>query len=177
MTKKSAGRLARDAKEKEFERLKETNTCWDELKQIGSNCADMMVTTNSQLAAIYKTEGLINFLDNPTEVKTMLRGLSQDLTQFNTDLSRIFSAHKERSGGFKDEEDFAASITIFEEYHAFQTRYESVVSPTVNYLLEQAAIAEKKIYDTIEANKISPEEQQQADLVNPEVISDAVIKA
>lgn len=183
MTKKSAARLERDAQAKEqeakliqFEKIKKTNKCWDELKQIANSCANMMLSTNAQLAAIYKTEGISNFLPNPVEVKTTLRGLSQDLLTFNEDLSRIFNSHKDRSGGFTNEDDFAASISVFEAYHAFQTRYDAIISPSVTYLLEQAAAAEQSILAAIQANKTNLDEQAKIDLVNPDVVSDAVIK-
>lgn len=177
MTQKSEARKARDAQAKQYEQMKKTNNCWDELQQLATKCADMMVTTNSHLAEIYKTPGLVNFLPNANEVKTMLRGLSTDLLSFREELSRIYAAHNTRTGGFKDENDFAESISVYEQYVAFQTRYESVVSPTVQYLLEQAAIAEQNIYNAVQITQQTDEEKAKAELVDPNVVSDAVVKA
>lgn len=166
MTKKSPARIARDD-------LKKNNKCWDELKDIAAKSAQALITVNRNLADIYKTEHLINFIEKKNEVKVTLRGLAGDLTHFSEDLNRIFNTHKDRSGGFTTEEDFAASVTVFEEYMAYQTRYDSVVLPSVQFLMDQAALAEQKI---IEAVAKKQEEEKAKELVDPNVISDAVIK-
>lgn len=179
MTKKSAARLERDKEaadnKKAYTHAKETNKCWDELKGLANKCADMMITTNVQLAEIYKTENIALFLDNPDEVKTVLRGLAGDLTTFREDLARIYNAHSSRSGGFTNEDDFAVSISIFENYHAFQTKYDAVISPSVHYLLEQAGIAEEKIKQRYLA--LQEEKQAEVELLDPTVVSDAVVKS
>lgn len=141
MTKKSQARLQRDANKKDIDTLKKTNTCWDDLKKISESCFVSIATANQQLLAVYRTEGLLNFIPNRDEVKVSLRGLAQDVSMFTDDLTRIHSLHKDKTGGFTEDEDLSLSLTLFEEYANWQTRYEAVVMPTVLFLLEQAELA------------------------------------
>lgn len=141
MTKKSYARQQRDANKKDLETLKKTNTCWDDLKKISDSCFISLHTANNNLVEIYKTDRLINFIPKKTEVKVALRGLSQDLNMFTSELVRINALHKDKSGGFTEDEDLSLSLNLFEEYATWQTKYEAVVMPTVLFLLEQAELA------------------------------------
>ena len=102
-----------------------------------------------------------------------MTALAQDLQHFTQELGSIFTQHKDRSGGFTDEADFMASLQIFEQYTNYQTKYDSVIMPTVIFLLEQAEAA--LAIGTQQGQK-SQEEIDKENLLNPNVISDAEVK-
>lgn len=147
MTKKSQGRLQRDAQAKAFKDMQSNNpgsvenNCWDELNDISNKCSEALIVANTQLKEVYKTEGLINYIPKKEEVIVALRGIAQDIKFFGDDLTRIKKLHEDRTGGFKDDNDLNTTLTVFEEYANFQTKYESVILPTVVFLLEQADAA------------------------------------
>lgn len=173
MTKKSLARQERDKLKAEMTKQQQDNKCWDDMASLYNSFAEALVTANSQLNEIYKVPNLVNFIPKKDEVIVALRGLSQDIRQFGTDLNTIHSRHKDRTGGFTDEEDMMASIQVFEEYTNYQVRYDAVIMPTVTFLLEQAELAFIRINEVATASQA---EKEKADLVDPTVISDAIVK-
>lgn len=178
MTKKSQGRLQRDAQAKAFKDMKTNNpesienNCWDELNDISNKCSEALVIANSQLTEIYKTEGLINFIPRKEEVIVALRGIAQDIKFFGQDLARIRKMHEGRTGGFKDENDLSTTLIVFEEYANFQTKYESVIMPTVVFLLEQADIALERGTGKVVAEEV---ENPSVTMVPKQDVSDVVV--
>jgi hypothetical protein len=178
MTKKSQGRLQRDAQAKAFNDLKSKNpesienNCWDELNEISNKCSEALIVANTQLKEVYKTEGLINFIPKKEEVIVALRGIAQDIKFFGEDLSRIKKMHEDKTGGFKDENDLTTTLTVFEEYANFQTKYESVILPTVVFLLEQADMALEKGTKKVVAEEV---ENPTVTMVQKQDVSDVSI--
>jgi hypothetical protein len=169
MTKKSQARIERDYKKEIFKDSVSKNRAWDELNELYQTLVTGLYTVNKNLADIYKTEGLFNFIDKKAEVKATIKGLANDLEFFKGKLIAIKALHEGKKGGFKDESEFGESLTIFEEYTKYQAEYDTVIMPSVTFLLEQSGIAEQKIYAIVNQKK-------EDDLTNPSVISDAVIK-
>lgn len=173
MTKKSHARLQRDATKKQFEELQRSNKCWDDLEGLYISFASGLVNTNQQLKDVYSIPAVVNLVPKRNEVIVTLRGLASDITQFTDELRIIRSAHEGKTGGFLSEQEMLDSIEIFERYTQYQIRYDAVIMPNVSFLLEQA---EQALAILAEQQQVSDTDKKAQELLDPTVISDAVIK-
>jgi hypothetical protein len=168
MTKKSAARLERDRIEKEREKF----SGWDELNNIFNACRDTLIGANSDMVALFRTPEIMANIPDRINTSTAIRGLGKDLIYFTKELNDINSKHSGRAGAPKDEEETIACLQIFESYVAFESRYQSVIMPTIIYLAEQAGLAKQKMIDDLKAL-----ETTQVDTVTDvNVVTDVAIK-
>lgn len=163
MTKKSQARLARDAYKNSAE-----NNCWDSLNEIHGACVTSITEANNNLVAVYGVDGVIATIPDKVNVKIAMKGLTQDLSGFSTELAGIHALHSDRTGGFKDQDDFILSIGIFEKYKDYQMRYDALILPNAEFLLEQAGLAFNALQRI--AAGLPPEEQ------DPTVVTDVEVK-
>lgn len=173
MTKKSHARLQRDASKEQFGKLQKSNKCWDDLESLYISFAKGLVNTNEQLKQVYSIPYVVSLVPKRDEVIVMLRGLANDITQFTNELRIIHSAHEGKTGGFSKEQEMLDSIEIFERYTQYQIRYDAVIMPSVSFLLEQA---EQALAIAAERETAQQAAKETNELLDPTVISDAVIK-
>ncbi len=176
MTKKSYGRLQRDASKKEMDNLIQNNKSWDDLESLYISFSTALVQANSQLLDVYRIPNITTFVPKKDEVIIALRGLSQDIKQFTDELKIIHNAHAGKTGGFTNEQEMMDSIEIFEKYTHYQVRYDSIIMPSVTFLLEQAEMSLAVIGEMQSKAETESEDSKLKDLQDPNVVSDAVVK-
>lgn len=153
MTKKSQGRLQRDAAErrendaaqaraKAAEQL-EGNSCWDDLESIRQQCAGLL-GQHSSIAGILRNKDLMAFVLDIPLLTERARLLQRDLVALNEDLQSLWALHKDKTGGTDDPDVLMYCIQIYEQYNLFMERHEGTVMPTVAAILDQIQQAENR---------------------------------
>lgn len=193
MTKKSLARQRRDAIKKELKKDPTTaaleddgleqavevvesffndNKSWDDLEQLYQQLARQLATNYSQLIELYKTPGLISFLEQSQYKETLIlfKGIGKDFDALSKTLVAIHDRHKEYKGGTTDEAEFALSLEIFEAYENYSVRYDSIITPNFNIIVERAGFALEKINQAVQQERKKAEEQ------NVNVVTDVQVK-
>ncbi len=137
MTKKSAGRLARDAAKEQLQ----DNKCWDELNRIHES-AHVMLYQHAGLHAVASDKRLQSCLENPSSTANSISILSRDLKMLNDQLSAIYAKHAGKTGGSQDPDEVWGSIMIGQEYAQLMETHTSVVQPTALKIVEDFQHAE-----------------------------------
>ena len=167
MTKKSVGRLERDAKKKSIETLMKDPSSdlmnWGDLDRIYTDNMSMLITANQNMADVFKIPGIINNVPDKKGTVDHIRGLAKDVRFFGEELSKINIQHKEKSGIVKDSDETVEAIKVFEGYVNWQQEYHSVIIPTITFLSEQAGLAAEIV-------------EKEEGLLDPKVISDVAAK-
>lgn len=165
MTKKSAGRLAKDRQKAELKELQNNNTCYDELNAIHQQCAALLLQ-HTGLSEAIKNKPLVAAIKDPEVFMQNIRLLAADLTKLHQELQEISKQHEGKTGGSRDPEELMKTVTIAEQYNLFMQRHNATVSPTAQHIIEQIAIAEQRLAGAMEII------QAEDGLTNPEVVSD-----
>lgn len=176
MTKKSAGRKARDAQAAHqlrnrqlvgtagaatvtrmspAERLKarsnfnnRTNTCWDDTNR----SKEMIRHSLSHCAALTKEliddRTIVPYVDDKDEYAERVRSVTQDINQLVDDYELATKAHEGLTGGSKDPEDVMRAIQINELYFGIQNKLANVVHPMLSSISAAAGVARtRQAYD------------------------------
>ena len=160
MTKKSANRLARDKIKKDLH----DNQCWDDLNNMYTNMLQL-ISQHANISTLAQRKDIIACVENKETLIMNIRALSNDLRTMNEDLVKIKALHEGKTGGSQDPDEVFSSINIFEHYRLFMERHDAVIMPTALHIIEQFDQAERKLHNLI----------NEADLKDPDVISDAVM--
>lgn len=173
MTKKSLGRLKRDQEKlqhdqalQKFEEDKKTNKAWDELKNIHGQILSSIMGISTEVTRMFSIPEINNFLENSAETISLIRCLSDDTKTLSARIASIYETHKDKSGGWSTEEEFYATIQVFEQYHAINSEISGLIFPNYQILSNHYTVA------VVKAEEIVKKQKEQQDLVNPEVISD-----
>lgn len=190
MTKKSIARQQRDlaAKEikqvraannieegsesdnalKELEAFFANNTSWDDLNELYNSSANRLVANYNELIQLFKTPGLLMFLENEEykETKILFEGIGRDFDQLSSALKLIHDRHKDYKGAAKDQDEMLLSIEIFEAYGNYTVRYDAIITPTFNTIVERAGKALGKIDEAVN------QEQRREDDLNVNIVKD-----
>ena len=169
MTKKSASRLERDAKQKAFEQEKNNNRAWDELNELHSRISVQFIEITSQISQMFSIQNLHIFLENKQKVTEYLKTLNSDIGALNQELSDLYKIHKDKNGGWKEMDDFLMALELFESYRILQSKFEGIIMPLVISLTQEFDKAMVVVNDTIK-------KKEAENLTDPNVVSDAVIK-
>lgn len=185
MTKKSFSRLQRDAEAKKHDEFLKNNTSWDELNSIHESINTAIAVSHSEFAKVIEQKEIYPYLEDRQNVSTSIRALSTDLVQLSSELAAIKALHEGKTGAATSTEDVMESIKISESYNLFNMRYQAVILPSINYVLQQFSNA----YETI--NRLAAEKAHEESANNtgetvtqepydpatdPSVISDVQIK-
>lgn len=167
MTKKSAGRLARDAKQKEIEKMikdPEANLMsWEDLESIYEENTNMLIAANTSMADVYRLPGIIVNVPDKKGTIDHIRGLAKDVRFFGDQLAKIHSDHAGKTGIVKDSDETVNAIKIYEGYVNWQQEYQSVIIPTITFLSEQAGFAAEEI-------------EKAVGVLDPKVVTDVEVK-
>ena len=170
MTKKSVGRMQRDAEKKlttekgvsAASDIQSNNTCWDDLNSMYSSMCQLLCS-HTALSEFTNNAELMSAVINKELLISNINILSNDLNSMNIELINIHDMHKNMSGGTKDPDMLMYSIGIFEHYNLFMEKHDAVILPTAYSIIAQLDEAEKLL---MAADKINSE------LTDPNVISD-----
>lgn len=145
MTKKSAGRLQRDAEQAQLK----DNRCWDELNRIYES-ARVMLYQHACIHQLASNQQLLACLENPSSTANSIKILASDLKSLNEQLLSIKSKHAGKVGGSQNPDEVWNSIVIGQEYAQLMETHTSVVQPTAFKILEDFQFAEKKLASIIQ---------------------------
>ena len=167
MTKKSAGRLERDAQKKATEEIlknPESNLMnWNDLDEIYKENSKMLITANTGMADVFRIPGVVDNVPDKKGTIDHIRGLAKDIRFFGEELVKIKKDHEGKSGIVKDSDDTVTAIKIYEGYVHWQQEYHSVIIPTITFLSEQAGLAVEII-------------EKAGQALNPQVVTDVEVK-
>jgi len=145
MTKKSQGRLMRDAMKKEGAEELNNNDNWTGLLVRYNECRELMlmhlgvgeILANPDIAAeIKEHEGKI--------LASNIQLLTKDLEERAQELAMIYNTHKDKSGS-ATVDDIMLSFEIMEKYTAWLSLVEANVQPTMAHILEITSEVEKRV--------------------------------
>lgn len=155
---------------KEEEKSKQS---WDDLEGLFKACSEALVISNREMVEMYSLPGVVENIENRQEVSVALNGLHRDINAFSEELKQIHALHINKTGFVTDENELSACIQIFELYFAFQTRYQSVIIPTVVLLAEEAGKAavniQRKMDEAAAEKQLTPEQ-------DPNIVTDVAVK-
>lgn len=144
---------------------------WDELESLYQTVAgglvDQVLSLNQAISLFKQHATPIN-----GELTITIQGLTRDVETLTQELIAIRKHHEGKTGKVEDD-DISAYLTLGSDYKTAADRIQSLlVSPmlTVTEHLIDMQSQLKKLHDE------QIEEQKQKDLVDPTVISDAVVK-
>jgi hypothetical protein len=169
MTKKSASRLARDAQKENNKNNPVESSTWDDLEEIHDAHATALFDANRELIDLYKISGIRENIPDKESTAVSLRGLGRDIKDFTMRLTEIHQKHNTRKGSINMDipEDHALAFNLASEYTTFADDYRSVILPNVIFLAEQADLSRQVLQRVFQAK---------ADITNPNVVTDVVIK-
>lgn len=146
MTKKSLGRQQRDADAKERKRLLENemkdNRNWDDLHEQHANCQTLLLSS-AGVGAVITEHGLLPYITDHVTLNANIQLLTRDLGTLNAELKQIYAQHSAKTGS-ANEDDVMQGFAIYELYVLWIERYNSLIPPTVNHILEMTAEAGSK---------------------------------
>lgn len=175
MTKKSAGRLLKDAQEdgKKARTLAQTtelknNKCWDELHGLYASCGSVFVQYG-ELGKLMQNKELMACVEDIKGLTNRTLIFTNDLQMMKGELLAIYGHHKNRHGGpVGDTDDVKAidlmsSIEIYQHYQMWLQKHNGVCVPTLNEISAQMTQAERRYNAVI--NAITTETQESAEAV------------
>lgn len=158
MTKKSVGRLQRDAEAKERKRLLDNemkdNRNWDDLHEQYANCNTLLLSS-AGVGQVITEHGLLPYIENQKLLDDNIRLLTRDIGSLHAELKQIYGQHSAKRGG-ATEEDVMQGFAVYELYVLWIERYNALIPPTVNHILEMTGEAGRK---KDEAEKATAAEQ------------------
>lgn len=143
---------------------------WDDLESIYQSCSQALVEANNSVVELFKLPGVIENIENRQETKVALLGLNKDIKFFSNQLKDIHQLHSGKTGFIEGGDELGSCLEIFENYHSFQTTYQSVIIPTVITLSEEVGKAAQAI------NKKIAESEALTQAQDPNVITEVQVK-
>jgi hypothetical protein len=160
MTKKSQSRLDRDRAQK---KMSDSNI-WDDVMNISHQCYQLL-RSHLHLQGLVQNDELRGAVKDISLLEKNIIVLSKDLSSLREELDVLTATHSTRSGKASSPDEHMQGISIYEKYHMFIERHQNVVMPNAMHILDQFN----------EAEQILSNVKKQAEILDPTVISDAVI--
>lgn len=107
---------------------------WDSLNQLYQSCLGMAAQPANVMLLTQNQEAVAR-IDNPGALLEQMKILDKDVKEFNRQLREIYDKHANRSGNSQSPDELMLTIRLGEEYQTWQNRYNQVVMPTVETIL------------------------------------------
>lgn len=120
---------------------------WEDIENIFQASANAIVTTGRDINSALALPGVALNIENKEELTIAINGLTRDLETFAGELADIHAKHAGRTGPIREQHDIINSLSIFDEYVAFNTKFQSVILPTVLVVMDGIGRACQKISD------------------------------
>lgn len=159
-----------DAEDKMMAELEaEMNTCWDDLHTTYHRALTAFAGMGL-LGRSLKDEELLSHVQDRRGFIDRVNLIKHDMGILKGELDAIFAMHKDRTGGKAGSKDLFAAIEINEHYEQWSLRYSGLISRNLNEIMAMVGEAEKRMHAARAA--AAQAQQAQADLVDPNVVSD-----
>jgi sulfur transfer complex TusBCD TusB component (DsrH family) len=119
----------------------EIKQSWEDLDRIYEKCGEAIIAIGNSVNAALAYPGILDNIDNVPELKILVITLKTDLESFTSELLSIKSRHINRTGFIEDENELADSISIFEDYIAFSSKFQTITTPTLINIIEKVSFA------------------------------------
>jgi hypothetical protein len=145
MTKKSQGRLMRDAIKKDAKEELNQNRNWDELHERYAECRNLLLMhlAVGEILQRPDIQGEIYKQEAQTVISN-IQLLTKDLNERAQELTMIYGTHSDKTGGC-DENDIMLSFEIMEKYTAWLSLMQANVQPTLAHIMEITSEVEKRL--------------------------------
>lgn len=141
---------------------------WTELNElyevIGSSIIEIGTRVNDSVRLIQQAG-----LQEVKELVIAINGLRVDLEKYTTDLIKTKARHADKSGMVKDGDELALMLSIYSDYKTIQEFIQANTFPVFILITE-------KLSEAASLTKNPQEEKANKDLLDPNVISDAIVK-
>lgn len=170
----SPSELARRQKQRDASASIRGNNSWDDCHALNAQCVDLLQQAGA-IDLVLKQEGVYAAVSDKSMLNENIRLLAKDTAELTGALSRIYELHKHKTGSSKTPDDFALSLSVYEQYIQFMEAYRRTCQPVLNHLLEQTAEAEAKIglvaaeIEAAEAEKLKHQDPNNTDVIDVEV--------
>ena len=105
------------------------NHCWDHLEECRRSLMDT-ISASAMVGKVVHNKQLMAHIDDLPKFSKNMQLLSKDLQEINQEVVEIAKEHDGKSGGGNAMANMEA-ISIFEKYTNAQTKYQTVVLPTL----------------------------------------------
>ena len=132
-------------------RIQAKNRGWDDLNK---TAREIRVSLPKPFLAIHETLSNKAIKDNldPTKVKkivVLLKTLQEDTGFFIETSDKISSLHKNKSGGWKTDNDLMQILECSEQHRKLQAQAEAIITPTFQALAQECLVAETAVSELV----------------------------
>lgn len=146
MTKKSAARLERDAREK----AAKENRVWDEVKELIANTDELLLTPKLVLDKLESNKPLIEHINrsgNGKEISDSIKSIVRDINTLSEDMEPCRKSSEGRSGKALSPEDFDLSLNTALTIQDVNSNFQNIVLPTLTRVTAIIDVAEAELSD------------------------------
>lgn len=147
MTKKSEARVNRDlqaGKEtKEVKRMLQDNTAWTDLEEMFQRVAHAIVGLWQRILDTYNNPAVVLYTPPAqlAEVQALFAGMNSDVDSLTNELALIHQGHAHKRGASKTHEEFADTVSIYEQYVSLEARMQVLIVNNGQVIMEHAGAA------------------------------------
>jgi hypothetical protein len=114
----------------------EKNNAWDEVNSVYIACIDLLKTSLA-LTPLLRERSLLTLVGNKKLLTRNIKAITRDTQALAEEMSKIKTAHAEKAGGSKSQEEMMESCMVFSQYVNFMERYDSALMPLIVHASEQ----------------------------------------
>jgi sulfur transfer complex TusBCD TusB component (DsrH family) len=119
----------------------DTKQSWEDLDRIYEKCGEAIIAIGNSVNTALAYPGILEHVNNVPELKLSVITLKNDLENFTGELLAIKARHANKFGYIEDENDLADSISIFEDYVSFSSKFQTITTPTLINIIEKVSFA------------------------------------
>lgn len=119
----------------------DTKQSWEDLDRIYEKCGEAIIAIGNSVNTALAYPGILEHVNNVPELKLSVITLKNDLENFTSELLSIKDRHAGKHGYIEDENELADSISIFEDYVSFSSKFQTITTPTLINIIEKVSYA------------------------------------
>lgn len=119
----------------------DTKQSWEDLDRIYEKCGEAIIAIGNSVNTALAYPGILENINNVPELKLAVITLKNDLEAFTNELLTIKARHNGKFGYINNENDLADSISIFEDYVSFSSKFQTITTPTLINIIEKVSFA------------------------------------
>ena len=123
------------------------NQSWSEVDDIYQVLGEAIIEIAGQVNNSIKLI-IQNGLETDTEINIAVNGIKRDIEHFTGDLKSIKSRHSDMSGTIDDEDQFALSCSVFNDYVILNERFKAIIfNPMLTITEKLSAVQKNEVVD------------------------------
>lgn len=148
--------------------FKDNPAQWEELEELASSLREGVLTFADQMNSMVTNEEAMALLqDKKPEFDRMFQTYLSDTKDFSEKFAQLYTKHEGRSGKITNMEDYALFNSLAFQYEHAKDELSALLAPT---------ISEMVLLINSQYTKQQQQAKAQADLTNPDVVSDVEVK-